>query len=64
MNNVQYHQPGTAPATLLAPPDKEGHKAEVSLIESDAHTIPEKKVERIDEIFPCWKTTSSAGSTP
>jgi hypothetical protein len=64
MNNVQYHQPGTAPATLVAHPDKEGHKPEVSLIEYDAHTILEKKVERIEEIFPCWKTTSSAGSTP
>ena len=53
MNKVRYHKPGTAPATLVAPPDKKGHKPEVSLIEYDAHTIVERKIDRIEEIFPC-----------
>jgi magnesium transporter len=53
MNKVRYSKPGTAPATLVAPPGQEGRKPEISLIEYDAHTILEKKVERIDETFPC-----------
>src|ERR1700742_4415387 len=53
MNKVRYHKPGTAPETLVAPPDKEGHKPEVWLIEYDSQTIVEKKIESIEEIFPC-----------
>ena len=53
MNKVRYHKPGTAPATLVAPPEKEGHKPEVSLIEYDTHTILERKIDMIEEIFPC-----------
>jgi len=51
MNKVRYSRPGTAPATLVAPPDQEGHKPEILLIEYDAHAIQEKKVERIEETF-------------
>jgi magnesium transporter len=53
MNKLRYSHPGTPPATLVAPPEQKGRKAEVSLIEYDAHTILEKKVEQIDEIFSC-----------
>jgi len=53
MNKIRYSKPGTAPATLVAPPHQEGQKPEVSLIEYDAHTLVEKKVELIDEVFPC-----------
>jgi magnesium transporter len=53
VNKIRYSKPGTAPATLVAPPHQEGQKPEVSLIEYDAHTILEKKVEQIDEVFPC-----------
>jgi magnesium transporter len=53
MNKLRYSKPGTAPATLVAPPDQQGHKPEVSLIEYDARTILEKKVGHIDEIFSC-----------
>src|SRR5262249_2169169 len=49
MNKLRYSKPGTAPATLVAPPDQEGRTPEISLIEYDAHTIQERKVERIDE---------------
>jgi magnesium transporter len=56
MNKLRYSQPGTAPATLIAPPDKEGQKPEISLIEYDAHTIREKKVEQIDETFSCLES--------
>jgi magnesium transporter len=56
MNKVRYNQPGTAPATLVAPPNQEGRNPEVSLIEYDAHTILEKKVERVDEIFSCLES--------
>jgi len=37
----------------VAPLDQEGRKPEISLIEYDAHTIQEKKVERIEETFSC-----------
>jgi len=53
MNKVRYHKPGTARATLVTPPDKEGISLKVSLIEYDAHTILEKEVERIEKLFPC-----------
>jgi magnesium transporter len=52
MNKVRYHQPGTAPATLVAPPDQKGHKPEVLLIEYDAHEMLERKIDLIDEVFP------------
>jgi len=51
MNKVRYSRPGTAPATLVAPPDQEGQKPEILLIEYDAHAIQEKRVERIEETF-------------
>ena len=51
MNKLRYSKPGTAPATLVAPLDQEGRKPEISLIEYDAHTIQERKVERIEETF-------------
>ena len=53
MNKLRYSKPGTAPATLVAPLDQEGRKPEISLIEYDAHTIQERKVERIEETFSC-----------
>jgi len=53
MNKVRYHKPGTAPATLIAPPGKEGHKPEILLIEYDAHEILERKIDHIEEVFPC-----------
>jgi len=53
MNKLSYSKPGTAPATLVAPPTQEGQKPEISLIEYDAHTILEKKVERVEEIYSC-----------
>jgi magnesium transporter len=37
----------------VAPLDQEGRKPEISLIEYDAHTIQERKVERIEETFSC-----------
>ncbi len=51
MNKLRYSQPGTPPATLVAPPDQEGQKPEILLIEYDAHAIQEKRVERIEETF-------------
>ena len=53
MNRIRYSKPGTPPATLLAPPNQEGQRPEISLVEYDAHTIQEKRVERIDETFSC-----------
>jgi magnesium transporter len=53
MNRIRYSKPGSAPATLVAPPNQEGQKPEISLIEYDAHTIVEKRVEQVDEIYSC-----------
>ena len=43
MNKLRYNQPGTAPATLIAPSEQKGQRPEVSLIEYDAHTILENR---------------------
>jgi magnesium transporter len=57
MNKLRYSKPGSAPATLVAPPDQAGQKPDISLIEYDAHTIQEKKVERISETFSCLENS-------
>src|SRR5262249_37536898 len=53
MNKLRYPPPGTAPATLIAPQEYQGQKPTVSLIEYDAHSIEERKVETIDDPLPC-----------
>ena len=53
MNKLRYPPPGTAPATLIVPQEYQGRKPMVSLIEYDAHSIEERKVETIDDLLPC-----------
>ena len=66
MQKLRYHRPGTAPATLVAPPEQAGHKPIIKLIEYDAHSLEEHEVENVEEVFKClvnliWAT--STGST-
>jgi magnesium transporter len=56
LQKVRYHQPGTAPATLIPSPEHVGRKPVISFIEYDAHSIEERTIERIDDIFYCIDT--------
>ena len=53
MDKLRYPLPGTAPAALIVPPEYQGRKPVVSLIEYDAHSIEERKIETIDDLLPC-----------
>jgi magnesium transporter len=53
MYKLRYHKPGTPPATLLAPEEQKGLKPVISLVEYDAHTIQERQIERIEDVFHC-----------
>jgi magnesium transporter len=53
MQKLRYHEPGTAPATLVAPPEQAGHKPVIKLIEYDAHSMEEHEVENVEEVFDC-----------
>ena len=53
MDKLRYPPPGTAPATLIVPPEYQGQQPVLSLIEYDAHSIEERKIETMDELLPC-----------
>jgi magnesium transporter len=53
MDKLRYPPPGTAPATLIVPPEYQGRQPVVSLIEYDAHSIEERKIETMEELLPC-----------
>jgi magnesium transporter len=53
MDKLRYPPPGTAPATLVVPPEYQGQEPAISLIEYDAHSIVERKIETMDELLPC-----------
>ena len=53
MQKLRYHRPGTAPATLVAPPEQAGHKPVIKLIEYDAYSLEEHEVENVEEVFKC-----------
>jgi len=70
MDKLRYPPPGTAPATLIVPPEYQGQKPAVSLTEYDAHSIEERKIETIDELLPCldndkvsWINVEGLGDT-
>jgi magnesium transporter len=56
MQKLRYHQPGTAPATLVAPPEQVGHKPVIRLIDYDAQSLEEREIENIEEIFECLES--------
>jgi magnesium transporter len=56
MQKLRYHQPGTAPATLVAPPEQVGHKPVIRLIDYDAHSLEEREVQNIEEVFECLES--------
>jgi len=53
MEKLRYQQPGTAPATLVVPPEQLGHKPVIKVIDYDAHSIEERRIQKIDEVFEC-----------
>jgi magnesium transporter len=53
MQKVRYHQPGTAPATLVVPPEQVGHKPIIKLIDYDAHSVEEREIHQVEDVFAC-----------
>ena len=53
MQKLRYHEPGTAPATLIVPPEQVGQKPVIKLIEYDAHSIEEREVQNVEDVFEC-----------
>lgn len=53
MQKLRYHEPGTAPATLVTPPEQAGQKPVIRLIEYDAHSIEEREVEGVEGLLAC-----------
>jgi magnesium transporter len=53
MHKLRYHKPGTPPATLVASRGQKGRKPVISLVEYDAHSLQERQVEQIEEVFHC-----------
>ena len=53
MDRLRYPPPGTAPATLIVPPEYQGRKPVICSAEYDAHSIQERKIDTIDELLPC-----------
>jgi hypothetical protein len=51
MQKLRYHPPGTAPATLIAPPEQAGHKPVINLIDYDAHSIEEHEIQKVEDIL-------------
>jgi magnesium transporter len=56
MQKLRYHPPGTAPATLVAPPEQAGHKPVINLIDYDAHSIEEHEIQNVEDIFECLES--------
>jgi magnesium transporter len=70
MDKLRYPPPGTPPATLVVPPEYQGQKPVISLIEYDAHSIVERSIETMDELLPCldndkvsWINVDGLGDT-
>jgi magnesium transporter len=52
MDKLRYLPPGTAPATLIVPPEYQRVRPAISLFEYDAHSFQEHRIETIDDLFP------------
>jgi magnesium transporter len=51
MRKFRYHSPGTAPATLVPPPEQAGCMPTLRLISYDAHSFQEREIGTIDELL-------------
>ncbi len=56
MDKLRYPPPGSAPATLIVPPEYRSAKPVVSLIQYDAHTFEECSIGSVDELVPCLES--------
>jgi magnesium transporter len=52
MDKLRYPPPGTAPATLIVPPEYQNVKPVISLFEYDAYSWREHNIETIDDLLP------------
>ncbi|MDB6129802.1 MAG: magnesium and cobalt transport protein CorA [Verrucomicrobiales bacterium] len=53
MLKFKYHQPGTAPATLVVPEGARSVTPVITLIEYDAETLTERKISGLEELSDC-----------
>jgi magnesium transporter len=53
MLKMRYHAPGTAPATLTLRSEASRSKPVVTLVEYNAESIEERKIERVEDLFHC-----------
>jgi magnesium transporter len=51
MDKLRYPPPGSAPATFIPPPEYEGIKPAVSLIQYDARTFDERSIEATEDLW-------------
>ncbi|MBV8224180.1 MAG: magnesium/cobalt transporter CorA [Verrucomicrobia bacterium] len=51
MDKLRYTPPGSAPATLIPPPEYEGTKPAVSLVQYDARTFDERSIEATEDLW-------------
>jgi magnesium transporter len=51
MDRLRYLPPGSAPATFIPPPEYQGTKPEISLIQYDARTFDERSIESIEDLL-------------
>jgi magnesium transporter len=56
MDKLRYPPPGSAPATLMVPPEYQSVKPVMSLIQYDAHMFEERSIETIDQLLPCLES--------
>ena len=56
MDKLRYPPPGTAPATLIVPPEYQSVKPVISLFEYDAHSFQERRIGTINDLLPCLDT--------
>ncbi|MGC1480817.1 MAG: magnesium/cobalt transporter CorA [Chthoniobacterales bacterium] len=54
---LNYHLPGTAPATLLAREDRAGEPAKLTLIQYDADTVTEREFGELPELLEAFDSS-------
>jgi magnesium transporter len=52
MDKLRFPPPGTAPATLIVPPEYQSVKPVISLCKYDAHSFEEHQIGTIEELLP------------
>ena len=51
MIRLRYHPPGTPPATLMVPPDREAAPPEITLVQYDEESLTETRVSSMEDLM-------------